>query len=265
MKMFKKLLALTLALLLCSTAAITVCADGFGDNETPDDWDGIQKVEYTITAEATEGGSVTGGGVVEEGEEVTLTATADEGYEFAGWFVGEELYSTDAEITVIADADKTFTAKFELIPAVEYTITAVADPADYGTVTGGGTVVEGTEVTLTATATNTAKYKFLGWYDGETKVSADTTFVVTAEADKTYTAKFVKYNGDVDGNSRVDLRDYQALFKYVKNKDASALDLTVADIDVNGRVNLRDYQALFKYVKGKLSTDEQNKYHLPLK
>jgi len=227
----------------------------------------IPVVEYTITAEATEGGTAEGTTTVVEGEEVTLTATANEGYEFAGWYLGEELYSTDAEITVIADADKTFTAKFEVAQTAptEYTITAVADPADYGTVTGGGTVVEGTEVTLTATATNTAKYKFLGWYDGETKVSADTTFVVTAEADKTYTAKFVKYNGDVDGNSRVDLRDYQALFKYVKNKDASALDLTVADIDVNGRVNLRDYQALFKYVKGKLSTDEQNDYNLPIK
>ena len=98
--MFKKLTALTLALLLCSTAAFAVCADGIGDNDTSDDWDGIQKVEYTITAAATEGGSVTGGSVVDE---------------FAGWFDGETKVADTATYTVVATADKIYTAKFEVV------------------------------------------------------------------------------------------------------------------------------------------------------
>ena len=45
---------------------------------------------YTLTVSAQEGGSVsTEGGEYEEGTEVDVTATSDEGYEFVGWSDGE--------------------------------------------------------------------------------------------------------------------------------------------------------------------------------
>mgnify|MGYP000692611529 CR=1 FL=1 len=48
---------------------------------------------YTLTLTAGEGGTVTGGGEYEEGTEVTITATPDEGYEFIGWSDGESSQS----------------------------------------------------------------------------------------------------------------------------------------------------------------------------
>ncbi len=147
------------------------------------------KKYYTVTAVAENGGTVTGGGTVLEGESITLTATANDGYTFDGWYDGETKVSDAAEFTVEnVTADKTYTAKFAK-DIVYYTITAVAE--DGGTVAGGGEVAEGESITLTATAND--GYTFDGWYDGETKVSDVAEFTVeNVTADKTYTAKFTE-------------------------------------------------------------------------
>src|SRR6056300_123564 len=67
--------------------------------------------QYTLEVTAGEGGTVsTEGGTYDEGTEVTITATPDEGYIFIGWdgLDGEEL-----EITLNLNSDKSLTAIFE--------------------------------------------------------------------------------------------------------------------------------------------------------
>ena len=63
---------------------------------------------YTIKVEATEGGSVEGGGIFVEGDRVTLKAIPDEGYHFEQWSDG----STDTPYTFEAKEHVTLTAKF---------------------------------------------------------------------------------------------------------------------------------------------------------
>ena len=77
---------------------------------------------YTITVSAEEGGSVSSeGGEYQQGTQVTLTATPDEGYEFTGWSDG----STEATRVITASEDLTLTASFtELI--ISYTLTIYA-------------------------------------------------------------------------------------------------------------------------------------------
>lgn len=67
----------------------------------------------TINANATVGGTITGGGIVGKGETVTLTATAKSGYTFAGWSDGE----TNATRTLTATDDVAYTANFDKIAA----------------------------------------------------------------------------------------------------------------------------------------------------
>ena len=69
----------------------------------------------TVTTNATNG-TVTGGGVVEEGTSVTLTATADAGYQFKNWTVAGAEVSTANPYTFTVDADITVTANFEETP-----------------------------------------------------------------------------------------------------------------------------------------------------
>ena len=75
--------------------------------------------EYTVTVNKTEGGAVAGAGKYVEGEEVTLIATANEGYNFIGWFEeeGKEV-SKDATYRFIINSDVVLNAKFEKVPEV---------------------------------------------------------------------------------------------------------------------------------------------------
>ena len=65
----------------------------------------------TVTV-VSENGTVEGAGSYLEGAAVTLKATANSGYKFDGWFVGEEKVSSGAEYTFTPDADVELIAKF---------------------------------------------------------------------------------------------------------------------------------------------------------
>lgn len=68
------------------------------------------------------------------------------------------------------------------------TITVTASTG--GSASGGGEYDKDEEVSLKATAE--PHYQFTGWYDGESKVSADVIYTFEAESDRTLTAKFEK-------------------------------------------------------------------------
>ncbi len=75
---------------------------------------------YTITALADDGGTVSGGGEVADGGNITLTATANEGYTFDGWYDGDTKVCDATEFTVTnVTANKTYTAKFTKNQIVE--------------------------------------------------------------------------------------------------------------------------------------------------
>ena len=75
--------------------------------------------KHTVTVTAQEGGTVnTGGSVMQEGSTITLTATANAGYVFSGWYVDEELYNSNRSFTyTMGTADISFVAHFTFNPS----------------------------------------------------------------------------------------------------------------------------------------------------
>src|SRR6056300_2075981 len=72
--------------------------------------------QYTLEVTAGEGGTVsTEGGTYDEGTEVTITATPEEGYEFVGW---EGNDSTEASLTVTIGANTSLNALFGQLPVL---------------------------------------------------------------------------------------------------------------------------------------------------
>ena len=145
---------------------------------------------YTITAIAnpTEGGTIEGADEYSHGETVTLRATANTGYTFTNWTEGNAVVSTDAQYSFSATADRTLVANFEINT---YTVTAVADPTEGGTVTidipsQNGVYNYGTNLVITATANE--GYHFVQWNDGLT--TAQRTYMVDANAE--FIAYFVQ-------------------------------------------------------------------------
>lgn len=142
-----------------------------------------QPTQYTITVGSNNSawGTVTGGGTYNAGATATLTATAASGYRFAHWQDG----NTQNPRTITVTGNATFTATFEAIPPTQYTITANANNANYGTVSGGGTYAVGTTVTLTATPNE--GYRFVRWQQDN---STDNPRTITVTGNATYTAVF---------------------------------------------------------------------------
>ncbi len=69
----------------------------------------VQSTVYTITIEASEGGTVIGGGEYVKNTTAILTANSNKGYAFVRWSDG----NTDNPRTIIVTQDSTFTAVFE--------------------------------------------------------------------------------------------------------------------------------------------------------
>ena len=74
---------------------------------------------YTLTVSAGEGGSVSSeGGEYEEGTEVTITATPDEGYKFIGW---EGIDNNSDSISITINSDISLQANFIELCEIDYT------------------------------------------------------------------------------------------------------------------------------------------------
>ena len=112
----------------------------------------------TLTVEAGTGGSASGGGTYDCNTTQSISATADDGYQFDEWTGDAVEDSTAANTTIdLGDSDKSVEATFDKL----CTVAGAPDPAAGGTVTGGATVVCGNSVTLTATAND--GYCFTNW------------------------------------------------------------------------------------------------------
>ena len=92
--------------------------------------------DITVSANPANGGTVTGEGTYDTGTTATLTATANEGYTFSHWTRNGTIVSSNASysFTVNAANSGAYVANFSLN---SYTVTASAEPAEYGTVTVG--------------------------------------------------------------------------------------------------------------------------------
>ena len=138
---------------------------------------------YTVTTQVVGEGSITGNlGTYEAGASAELTAVANEHYDFVNWTEDGEVVSTTAEYSFTVTKDIELTANFQ--EHTKYTITAVPNDENMGTVTGGGTYYVGETITLKATAKSGSV--FAGWEDGE----KNATRTVEVSGDATYTANF---------------------------------------------------------------------------
>ena len=139
-----------------------------------------QVKQYTLTVTSAEGGTVSSeGGTYDEGTEVTITATASEGYRFTGW---EGNDSTNESLTINLNSNQTYQALFELIPI--YTLTIASGGG--GTVSiEGGEYQEGTELEITATPED--GYRFVSWEGVDLN---DETILISVNSNKDITAIF---------------------------------------------------------------------------
>jgi hypothetical protein len=104
---------------------------------------------YTVSTSAnpSDGGTVTGGGTFQLGQNCTVSATANGGYSFTNWTENGGVVSNNASYTFTVYNNRNLVANFELLPPV---------------VSNDGPYCEGETIQLTATGASGVSYSWSG-------------------------------------------------------------------------------------------------------
>jgi hypothetical protein len=161
---------------------------------------------YPVTVEASppQGGTAVVEGTFEDGDKVTVTATANPGYTFLDWKENGTVVSTEAEYQFKANPARHLVATFAGGGGISWNVSVGAAPSGGGTVSGGGFREDGAEVTLRAVAAD--GYRFVRWSEGGVEVSRAAEYVFTATGDRVLTAVFVPVLGvEAEAGGRIRL------------------------------------------------------------
>ena len=160
--------------------------------------------DITVKVEGIDAALITVSGTGRYGwnDEVTLSyiLADEEHYTFEDWF-RENTYSDEASFTFAVEKTEEVRLVFS---AKSYTVTAVAEPAEGGTITGSGDAFYKDKVILTAEANE--GYTFVGWKDDNTapakrevEVTGNATYTAVFEAID-YTPKDLTVEREKEGN-----------------------------------------------------------------
>ena len=190
------------------------------------------------------------------GERVNLTATANEGYGFVGWYDERgKLVATNAEYSYVETQEsvKTYYARFS--ESVTQTYIRQVGSGDswedtiddkIGTL-GRYTYTDAVGMPISSTATAGSGYKFMGWYDSEGKKVADNmlindgaTISYTTTGDATYYARFSKivtqtYIRQVKNGDSWEVITDDTIGTLTKYKDVGEIDKPVSSQATAGK------------------------------
>ena len=141
----------------------------------------------SVSASPANGGNVTGGGTYTQGQSCTVVASPNANYTFVNWTENGTVVSGNASYTFTVNGNRTLVANFNYV-APTYTINVSANPANGGSVTGGGTFTEGQSCTVVASPN--ANYTFVNWTENGTVVSGSASYTFTVNGNRTLVANF---------------------------------------------------------------------------
>ena len=153
---------------------------------------GSAPTTYTVTASVipAESGTVTGANTYNAGEECTLTATPNAGFNFFNWVKDGVVYSTDASITFTVNENADFIANFSYI---EYEVLTEVDPYNGGTIFKSEGNHYGDIVTLTVTPAE--NFVFQNWTENGAVVSEELSFSFTLTDHHYFVAHLIDVTG----------------------------------------------------------------------
>lgn len=211
--------------------------------------------EYTITATAGEGGTVTGGGMYGYGETATLKASPNTGYKFVQWSDGV----TTATRTVTVTGAGTYKAVFSPICVTYDSIFNFYRWKEKGVTSSRGTVSNVTDAGFTFTASIDDAY-------------TDYSHMFKVESGKTYTFEY-DFSGGNSHESFVFFHNAEGDYSWTKlaSSTAAKWNFTVPDgyslasvrfdVNTNGETitysNIRIYPANCSFMSDTLSVSDR--------
>ena len=141
---------------------------------------------YLITAAESPAGSgaIAHAGLYPQNSAAPLVATPEPGFAFVNWTENGEVVGTNPNYTFTVTGNRSLVANF----SSGSMITTDSSPATGGNTEGGGSYVNGNEVTVQAAPS--ANYDFVNWTENGVPVSTDATYTFTAAGDRDLVANF---------------------------------------------------------------------------
>ena len=217
---------------------------GSGGGSTTD------SLTISVTANPSEGGTVSGGGKYLKGKTCVVAASANEGYVFSNWTENGTQVSTSVSYSFTVDADRALVANFSVSTGNNFTITAVASPEYGGVISGSGTYQQGQSCTVIAIAE--AGYTFVNWTENGSQVSTEASYTFTVAGNRTLVANFILCDysniilNEINGNDK---------FIEIYNSGSEAINLNGVYLEKDGmqswvadntvRIEAGDYLLLF--------------------
>ena len=272
---------LTALLLVLATGSTGVQAQG----SNPDDWPSPPEpaLKYKVTVGVTPAGAgnPSGAGKFVTGGTTNLYTSDVADFRFRYWTLNGEQYTTSRSFTyTVTSQDAHFVAVYEYDPELPdaplsnpaYRLFLSCQPTGACSFsrTSGLKTETGSLVSLSATPNQ--DFEFVGWYEGETKVSSDISFSYTmTAADHHLVARFA-YNpadpfeptgsgqgvdntdvvpGDVNGDGSVDVQDVVLTVNYAIGRNPEHFNADAADMNHDGSVDVQDVVLIVNKAIGK--------------
>ena len=146
----------------------------------------LKQYQVSATVQAGRGGTVSGGGAYTALSSVTLVASPSAHWGFEGWYVNNVKVSQNSRYVFTVSSNISVEARFYML---SYTISTRVSLAGKGTVSGGGTYTALSTVTLKVSGVDAVTCEFVGWYEGDTRLSTSSTYTFTATKSMTIVAR----------------------------------------------------------------------------
>lgn len=209
----------------------------------------IEQFYINVNADPANAGYVVGAGTFPKGTRHSITAAAIQGYHFIHWTDSlNRIVSTNLQYDLVVEKDETYTAHFELDAPVieEYNVTIITNPADKGSVSGGGTYKSGQTVIIVPSPVEGWAVDTVTASGGNLVDNGNGTYSIVVTRDLTITVNFkeaIRYFtfsivADADGLVRYkDIND--AWSQWAERHEVTASEKTI--VTIAGKAN-RGYE-----------------------
>ena len=205
----------------------------------------IEQFYINVNADPANAGYVVGAGTFPKGTRHSITAAAIQGYHFTHWTDSlNRIVSTNLQYDLVVEKDETYTAYFELDAPVieEYNVTIITNPADKGSVSGGGTYKSGQTAIIVPSPVEGWAVDTVTASGGNLVDNGNGTYSVVVTRDLTITVNFKEtiryftFSVVADANGLVRYKDINdAWSQWAERHEVTAPEKTI--VTIAGKAN----------------------------
>lgn len=227
----------------------------------------IEQFYINVNADPANAGYVVGAGTFPKGTRHSITAAAIQGYHFTHWTDSlNRIVSTNLQYDLVVEKDETYTAHFELDAPVieEYNVTIITNPADKGSVSGGGTYKSGQTAIIVPSPVEGWAVDTVTASGGNLVDNSNGTYSIVVTRDLTITVNFKKairyftFSIVANANGLVRYKDINdAWSQWAERHEVTAPEKTI--VTIAGKADIKyEFEKWITPTEAELLNNENN-------